>query len=225
MKREIIAYYDRLAPSYDETRFAGSYGRFIDERERDVLRAWLPAKAITLDLGCGTGRLSSFATVAADASTASLAVAQTQWRAARLVAADAERLPFPDGAFDAAIAFHLLMHLDRSAIRATLRECARVLRPGGILIADIVSKTRRNITGARHDSSAPWHAATAMTTAEFEREGATAGFRRQKMTGLLALPIHRIPPWARAPLARIDAWLSQTAPSLSSYLIAKFEKV
>lgn len=39
MKREIIAYYDRLAPHYDHARFAGSYGRFIDTREREILRA------------------------------------------------------------------------------------------------------------------------------------------------------------------------------------------
>lgn len=224
MKREIIAYYDRLAPHYDHARFAGSYGRFIDTREREILRAWLPPNAIALDLGCGTGRLASFATVAADASIASLAVAQAQRHAAHLVAADAERLPFPDSTFDAAIAFHMFMHLERGAIRTILRECARVLRPGGILIADILSKTRRGFAGAPRDADAPWHAATAMTPAEFKHEGAAAGLRAHGMTGLLALPIHRIPPNARAPLARIDAWLSRAAPSLSSYLVARFER-
>lgn len=224
MKREIIAYYDRLAPHYDDTRFANSYGRFIDARERDVLRAWLPANVAALELGCGTGRLSSFATVASDASIASLAMAQAQNHATRLVAADAEALPFADGTFDAVFAFHLLMHSEPGAIRTILRESARVLRPGGILIADIVSKTRRSITGARRQPGEAWHGATAMTRCEFEAECSAAGFRPRHMTGLLALPVHRFPHRARAPLARIDAWLSHAAPSLASYLIGGFEK-
>lgn len=225
MKREIIAYYDRLAPHYDTARFAGSYGRFIDARERAILRAWLPANVTTLELGCGTGRLSSFASIATDASVASLAIAHAQHPTARFVATDAEQLPFADGAFEAALAFHMFMHLDTAAIGAIFNEAARVLRPGGILIADILSKTRRNMTGARREANAPWHAATAMTPSEFKRKGAAAGFRITGMTGLLALPIHRVPPSGRAPLARIDAWLSQAAPALSSYLIARFEKV
>lgn len=224
MKRDVIAYYDRLAPQYDEARFAGSYGRFIDARERELLRAWLPPNSNSLELGCGTGRLSSFATVATDASIASLAVAHARQASKHLAAADAENLPFRDAVFDAVFAFHVFMHLERSAIRAILTESARVLRPGGILIADIVSKTRRNITGARRETHEPWHGATAMTPREFDADCAAAGFRRKRMTGVLLLPIHRLPHRARAQFATIDAWLSQAAPALSSYLVGCFEK-
>ena len=42
-------------------------------------------------------------------------------------------LPFPDRHFDAVYHAHLLEHLPRSQALAFLRECLRVLRPGGVL--------------------------------------------------------------------------------------------
>lgn len=45
----------------------------------------------------------------------------------------AERLPFPDGAFDAVTFTYLLRYVDDPA--ATLAELARVLRPGGTMAA------------------------------------------------------------------------------------------
>jgi SAM-dependent methyltransferase len=49
--------------------------------------------------------------------------------AATALAADATRLPFPDGAFDAIIAAEILEHIPDDA--AAMAEIARVLRPGG----------------------------------------------------------------------------------------------
>ena len=42
-------------------------------------------------------------------------------------------LPWSDGAFEAVYASHLLEHLYLSEGRALLRECYRVLRPGGVI--------------------------------------------------------------------------------------------
>lgn len=41
-------------------------------------------------------------------------------------------LPFPDGSFDAIFSSHTLEHLYLSQTKSLLRECLRVLRPGGI---------------------------------------------------------------------------------------------
>ncbi len=225
MKQEIIDYYDRLAPAYDASRFANTSGRFIDARERALLAAWLPPKATrVLELGCGTGRLSGFATIATDASTASLAIARMREPGTCFAAADAERLPLPTEAFDAVFAFHLLMHLEANAIQAIFAEAARVLRPGGVLIVDIVSKTRRTMTGNRRNVEHAWHGATALTKREFETIGRTAGFERRHLTGLMLVPVHRFPERSRARLTQIDGWLADSVPSLSSYLVACFTK-
>ena len=44
-----------------------------------------------------------------------------------------DRLPFRDGSFELIACLGLLEHLPPSSRRATLRECARVLAPGGLL--------------------------------------------------------------------------------------------
>jgi len=46
--------------------------------------------------------------------------------------ADAHELPFPDGSFDAVLAFHTLTYAAQPP--RALAECARVLRPGGRLV-------------------------------------------------------------------------------------------
>jgi SAM-dependent methyltransferase len=42
-------------------------------------------------------------------------------------------IPFPDASFDAVYHSHFLEHLDRPAASRFLRECLRVLRPGGVM--------------------------------------------------------------------------------------------
>ena len=43
------------------------------------------------------------------------------------------RLPFDDGAFDYILAEHMIEHIEHSAAEFMLRECFRVLKPGGRL--------------------------------------------------------------------------------------------
>jgi SAM-dependent methyltransferase len=75
-----------------------------------------------------------------DQSQKLLAIAQTQHRAdhAEYLALDVQQ-PFPldDGAFDLVLASMLLNELTTSSLQAALQECARVLRPGGRLVAAV----------------------------------------------------------------------------------------
>ncbi|MBT2211013.1 MULTISPECIES: class I SAM-dependent methyltransferase [Actinomadura] len=93
-----------------------------------------------LDIGCGEGALSGalpdrppFRLVGVDAS-ATMLRAHPPPR----VHADAVRLPFRDGVFDAAVAVNMLWHLDDPGL--VLREARRVLAPGGLLIVTAICR-------------------------------------------------------------------------------------
>jgi len=225
MNRAIIDYYDRLAASYDRDRFGSSYGTFIDARERRILRRWLSVDhSRVLEIACGTGRLSDSAHIGCDASQESLKIAKDRRPSTCFVAADAARLPFKPESIDAVFAFHLFMHLDRGEIRSILAEAARVLRDGGLFIADVVSATRRSAGDRSNDGGVPWHGSTALSQAEFKMLCREFGLRPVRMSGLLFVPIHRVPNRLRPLLSGVDRWLCDRWPSLSSYLVGCFIK-
>jgi len=78
----------------------------------------------TLELGGGTGNLKGWL-----ADIVSTDIQFAPWLDA---VADAQRLPFPDGAFGNIVMFDVLHHIERPLL--FLREAARVLEPGGRLI-------------------------------------------------------------------------------------------
>ncbi len=88
-----------------------------------------------LEIGCGGGLLLRDAIAAGaratgvDHSEEMVALARETAPAAEVVLADAERLPFADGAFDAA-AMSIVFFFLADPLGA-LRECRRVLRRGG----------------------------------------------------------------------------------------------
>jgi SAM-dependent methyltransferase len=106
-----------------------------------------------LDLGCGAGRHAFEAyrrgarVIAADLDLKELSAVGGMFAAMRAegevgpparaaaVAADATRLPFPDGWFDAVIVAEILEHVPDDA--RALREVARVLRPGGVIAVTV----------------------------------------------------------------------------------------
>ena len=103
------------------------------------------AAARVLDVGCGDGRhileaarRGCFA-VGLDYDASALRDARRRIGAHRvdLIAGDATRLPFRDGAFDAVICTETLEHLPDDA--GAIGEIARVLRAGGTLLGAVPS--------------------------------------------------------------------------------------
>ena len=55
-------------------------------------------------------------------------------------AGDARKIPFADGMFDAAVSTYAIDHLRRSEIPTALKEVARVLKPDGEFLLEIVNQ-------------------------------------------------------------------------------------
>jgi ubiquinone/menaquinone biosynthesis C-methylase UbiE len=133
----VVRTYARLARRYDSR-----WGFFIEATARETLaRAPIAPEDRVLDVGCGTGALlERLATTHAPSRLAGvdpvsemLAIAKERLPAAvDLRQGWAEKLPFDSESFDVVMSCNTL-HYFRRPIEA-LREMARVLRPGGLLV-------------------------------------------------------------------------------------------
>lgn len=139
------AVYDWLAP----VMTLGLEGRY---RRRAIELLQLLGPERVLDVGCGTGILTrrlaetldasrSDQVIGIDAAAGMIAVARR--KAATLPnigfeTALAERLPFADGTFDAAVSTFFHHHIDYELKVRSLAELRRVLKPGGrAVIVDV----------------------------------------------------------------------------------------
>jgi ubiquinone/menaquinone biosynthesis C-methylase UbiE len=114
----------------------------IDDDAQAFLALLPPPPGLTLDLGCGEGRIAreltarGYDVVGVDSSRSMVAAARDLHPHGRYEVADAAALPYDDGAFDLVVAFMSLQDMDD--VGAALREASRVLRPGGQLRLAIV---------------------------------------------------------------------------------------
>jgi demethylmenaquinone methyltransferase / 2-methoxy-6-polyprenyl-1,4-benzoquinol methylase len=130
--RELFA---PLGPTYDRAGAALSLGQ--DPLWRRFLVSRLPADGgHVLDVATGTGLVAAelvrrgFTVTGVDQSTEMLALARERFgERGELVEASAESLPFDDERFDHLTFTYLLRYVGDPG--ATLRELARVVRPGG----------------------------------------------------------------------------------------------
>ncbi len=140
-KREALELFSGLPSRYDALSAALSFWQ--DPRwRRALISAVEPAPGDrVLDVATGTGMVAAellsrcdCSVVGIDQSAAMLAAARRRFatgaqRRVELVEGQAEALPFPDGSFDALTFTYLLRYVDDPP--ATMRELARVVRPGG----------------------------------------------------------------------------------------------
>jgi SAM-dependent methyltransferase len=120
-----------------------SYWWFVGKRRiaEALIRQHVPEPGglAILDVGCGTGgflnhwRGESRSTAGLDFSEVALEFAR-QRHLDRLTQGSASTLPYADGSFDLVTALDLLYHRWVADDVGVLRECWRVLRPGGWLL-------------------------------------------------------------------------------------------
>jgi demethylmenaquinone methyltransferase/2-methoxy-6-polyprenyl-1,4-benzoquinol methylase len=131
--RELFA---PLGPTYDRVGAVLSLGQ--DPRWRRFLVSRVPGPGRVLDVATGTGLVAEellrrgFAVTGLDQSPEMLAQARRRLGdRVELVEGTATALPFADAAFDHLTVTYLLRYVDDP--EATLRELARVVRPGGTI--------------------------------------------------------------------------------------------
>jgi SAM-dependent methyltransferase len=183
-----------------------------------------------LDMGCGDGTLLAvFRDQGAATITGCDADARMVARARQLLGPDAtlgvargHALPFPDASFDVVSCITVLAFVPDAG--AAVREMARVLRPGGVLIIGDLGKwsywaARRRIRG--------WLGAMLWRGARFWRAGELAELVGQ--AGLTVGPIRGaifFPPWTAAArrMARFDARLGQATTIGAAFIAVRGSK-
>jgi SAM-dependent methyltransferase len=120
---------------------------YEDGSDRLALHALLPPSGERLiEVGAGFGRLADEYrgyrdVVLLDASEALLEAARERLAGDaryRMVSGDAFKLPFPDASFDTAVCVRVIHHFEDP--QPAIRELARVLRPGGVLVLESANK-------------------------------------------------------------------------------------
>ncbi len=138
--KEEREHWDQVAQSYDD-----EYRRFMTEAFESEIRAWLAQQFTSddevLELGCGTGIFTAMIAERVSHVTATDLSSEMLERAGQRLGGydrvetrteDACQTSFTGGSFTAVLAVNVLHHADEPA--AVLRECRRVLKPGGRLV-------------------------------------------------------------------------------------------
>lgn len=130
------AYYDDFAGWYERERHL-PYHRMLDDLEVEIVERYARGKEV-LEVGCGTGlilqRVSAFASSARGIDLSAGMLAKAAARGLHVAQASATELPIATASVDVAYSFKVLAHIPD--IHAAMREMARVVRPGGFVIAE-----------------------------------------------------------------------------------------
>jgi ubiquinone/menaquinone biosynthesis C-methylase UbiE len=134
------AYYDEFSHRYEAQRGGrepGGYHDLVDDLEVDLVARYATGRDV-LEVGCGTGlileRIARFARHARGVDLSPGMLQKARERSLEVVEGSATDLPFDDASFDVACSFKVLAHV--RDIERALGEMVRVVRPGGMVLAE-----------------------------------------------------------------------------------------
>jgi|JRYF01.1.fsa_nt_gb ubiquinone/menaquinone biosynthesis C-methylase UbiE len=197
-------YQDRdVVDAYMERRTAQPLNGLLHRRQVDFLNEVVRQRGArrVLEIACGPGRLTTAMRgvqqgIAVDASHPMLETARrrmdVQSGSWAFLRTDAFVLPFRDASFDLAYTLRFIRHFQDDDRRRLYAEIQRVLRPGGALILDALNR----------DTSYPSRLERGLDhykiydvlyrPGEAEAELAAAGFRIERVEGILKhFPLQR----------------------------------
>jgi predicted SAM-dependent methyltransferase len=91
------------------------------KRPSDIAKYLAATKSPKLHIGCGPHKLTGWLNTDIDTSKGAVYLDATK------------PLPFPDDSFDFIFSEHMIEHIPIAAAQKLCSECARILRPGGVL--------------------------------------------------------------------------------------------
>lgn len=151
-----------LPPAYLMRRVAGNDDpaawREVGERAAArLMKAAGPGQSV-LDWGCGAGRVASVIAAGwpdaelhgCDIDAEAVAWCQANVPGQFITCPLYPPLDYPDASFDAIFAVSVMTHLRRHVQRKWLKELARMLRPGGLLLATVHGQAQAEAFGV-HD--------------------------------------------------------------------------
>lgn len=138
--------YDQIAEGYERKRHHAVYP------ELGWLTARLPAGAMVLDIGCGSGvpiarqLAAQYQVTGVDLSAVQIRRAQHNVPNGIFLHSDIMALSLPAASFDAVVAFYAIFHLPREEHQHLFERIATWLKPGGYLLATVANTAEEAYT-------------------------------------------------------------------------------
>jgi ubiquinone/menaquinone biosynthesis C-methylase UbiE len=142
--KKVQQHYDEVADVYDD-RYDGRRGKCYHRHISDHVMRELPKGGFLLDLGCGTGLFvqryveEGGRAVGLDISPGMVRHGRQRCPESGFFVGTADVLPFKDATFDALASLLAFSYVPNP--EAMLRECFRVLKPGGRIAVCTLSRT------------------------------------------------------------------------------------
>ncbi|CAM0997945.1 Methyltransferase domain-containing protein [Rhodanobacter sp. Root179] len=234
-------FYTEEAAGYEAKRYGSRYGRLFRMWQREAVNRALSARPRyerILDVASGTGQMlpslaaASDLVVASDLTAAMLAVARgncAQFPVVTYCVADATRLPYVEGGFDAVASSRFLHLFQPAQQQALIMEMTKALAAEGMLIVDFYSADGRRVFAPaigiyrwllRKRPESDYR----VSLREARKMVEAAGLRVSSIEGLgnfLLVPWLWLPqPW----LSRIARWLGRHCAFMSEQFIVVAQK-
>lgn len=211
------SHFDAIAEVYDDSLPAHVVEHYLTKRVRFVADHCRPGAG--LDVGCGTGVLAErlarrgFAMTGIDPSEGMLEIMRRRTDLVTGVQGSGTALPFGTDSFDLVLSVAVMHHIaDPLAVRATLAEMVRVVKPGGAVL--IWDHNPRNPYWGRLMARVPQDDGSERLIGEAElRAGLRAAGASVRACVQLGLVPDFTPPSLLGPAAGLER-LAERAPGL-----------